>query len=97
MAILVFGGYYKVDDDADITSVCIAFNSDRSGNDDIYLMDVEGGNVVRLTKNADVDYWPSWSPDGQKVAYTSIRAGNCDIYVSDLSGTIQVRLTEDAG
>ena len=45
----------------------IAFTSyrDKDGlNSEIYVMDADGGNQQRLTKNRKNDWFPSWSPDG---------------------------------
>ena len=39
-----------------------AFNSNRDGNHEIYVMDADGSNQTRLTNNSDSDKYPSWSP-----------------------------------
>ena len=62
----------------------IAFTSNRDGNLEIYVMDVDGGNQQRLTNSGDVhihNWEPSWSPDGRRIAFTSNRDGNSKIYV----------------
>ena len=38
----------------------IAFNSDRDGDMEIYVMEANGGNPRRLTKNRHNDYAPAW-------------------------------------
>jgi hypothetical protein len=52
---------------------------------------------MRLTNNAAVDRFPTWSPDGQKLAFFSLRDGNYELYVinADGSGT-PARLTANA-
>ncbi len=82
----------------------IAFQSDRKGkqnknpilntnNFEIFVMDIDGSNVTRLTRNARADWSPAWSPDGSCIVYHSGLFNNTDIYVTDLSGANQVRLT----
>ena len=74
----------------------IAFDSDRDGNAEIYVMDADGSNPVRLTSNATSDRLPAWAPDGSKIAFDSDRDGNREIYVMDADGSNQVRLTSNA-
>jgi Tol biopolymer transport system component len=66
----------------------LAFSSDRDGNTEIYLMNVDGSNVVRLTNNLASDTQPDWSPDGKQIAFTSDRDGNTEIYVLDVEEAI---------
>ena len=54
--------------------------------DAVPRMDADGGNVRRLTRHPALDYWPVWSPDGQRIAFTSNRDGNYEIYVMDADG-----------
>lgn len=71
----------------------ILFSSDRDGDDEIYVMDSDGANLVRLTNNPDSDIAPAWSPDRQRVAFSSDRDGNYEIYLMNADGTEQTRLT----
>ena len=73
----------------------IAFESDRDGNWEIYVMEVDGGNQQNLSNNPGDDKDPSWSPDGKRVAFVSKRDGNAEIYVMDTDGENQQRLTEN--
>lgn len=66
----------------------IAFSSNRDGNMEIYSMDPDGGQVVRLTNNPASDTQPAWSPDGKQIAFTSDRSGAVEIYVMDIASDV---------
>jgi Tol biopolymer transport system component len=71
----------------------IAFVSRRDGNQEIYIMNVDGRRQTRLTTNSYLDFQPSWSPDGKGIAFVSFRDGNAEIYTMNANGTEQTRLT----
>lgn len=74
----------------------LAFATDRDGNMEIYVMDVDGAGQTRLTENTAEDYSPAWSPDGSRLAFVSTRDGNAEIYVMNVDGTGQSRLTTNS-
>lgn len=59
----------------------IAFATDRDGNWEIYLMNVDGTDCVNLTRHPASDFYPAWSPDGKRIAFFSNRDGNLEIYL----------------
>jgi len=59
----------------------IAFQSDRDGEFEIYVINADGSNLTRLTGNPAKDVFPAWSPDGSHIAFVSDRDGNAEIYV----------------
>jgi Tol biopolymer transport system component len=71
----------------------IAFESNRDGNFEIYVMDVDGNNQRNLTNNPALDMCPSWSPDGQMIAFESNRDGDWEVYVMDADGNNPRNLT----
>lgn len=75
----------------------IAFVSEQDGNPEIYVMDADGSNQLRLTHNFPEmeDDFPNWSPDGKKIAFVSNRDGNPEIYVMDADGRHQTNLTNN--
>jgi TolB protein len=66
----------------------LAFQSNRDGNSEIYVMDADGeGEVVRLTVSAAIDQLPAFSPDGTTVAFTSNRHGNFELHTVSADGS----------
>jgi Tol biopolymer transport system component len=65
----------------------IAYVSEETGNGDIYMLNLDGSAVIRLTDNlTNFDKHPTWAPDGRKIAFWSDMsfAGNRQIWVIDL-------------
>ena len=71
----------------------LVFDSDRSGNPDIYRMPSAGGDPVHLTTDSAGDFGPAWSPDGKEIVFHSLRAGTRDIYTMHADGTGLVQRT----
>ena len=75
----------------------IAFETDRDGNSEIYVMGCDGSDQVNLTNNSADDKQPSWAGGG-KLAFSSNRnaSGGYDIYLLTLSPWGITRLTTNA-
>jgi len=71
----------------------LAFVSERDGNSEIYLVNVDGSGLLRLTNDPGHDVDPSWSPDGKRIAFASDRAGSSNIYIMDADGSNPVLRT----
>jgi eukaryotic-like serine/threonine-protein kinase len=69
------------------------YDSDLSGNMDLYRMALPGGAPERLTTDSSDDFFPSPSPDGREVAFHSWRGGSRDIWVLPLDGGPVQRVT----
>lgn len=74
----------------------ITFDSDRDGNQEVYVMAPDGSGQVNLTNNPGNDFDPVWSPDGTHIAFVSNRVtetgGGEFIYsmLADGSDVVQV-------
>lgn len=59
-------------------------NNDLSDdNYDLYIADLEAGDVHRLALSTKDETSPSWSPDGKKIAFLSERTGQDELYMID--------------
>jgi TolB protein len=75
----------------------IAFVSDRDDNREIYVMNADGSEQIRLTDHRANDGWPTISPDGTMVAFISDRSGNYDLYSIHTDGSGLTQLTTTFG
>ena len=75
----------------------IAFQTDRDGNSEIYVMGCDGSGQTNLTNNSSEDKQPSWATGG-KLAFSSNRnaEGGYDIYLLTLDPWAVTRLTTNA-
>ena len=82
----------------------IAFDSDRRGGDeDIWTMDPDGGNLVNLTaKSKANDFAPNWRADGRRIAFMSFRVtatnpeGDSEIFIMKADGSHKRQITFNA-
>jgi Tol biopolymer transport system component len=79
----------------------IIFRADRDTPDllQIYMMDVNGENLVQLTDNSAVNWAPFWHPSGNAIAYTTSIHGhrNYEIYLLFLESGEHYRVTHHSG
>jgi len=64
----------------------LLFVSNRSGSDEIWVVDVDGRNLERLTDVEGPAGQPSWSPDGRLIVFDLSMDGEGDLYVVPASG-----------
>jgi TolB protein len=64
----------------------LAFVSERTGHDEIYVGDLFLGGLRQITRDRAIAMTPRWSPDGTRLIYTSYyHSGFPDIYLIDLN------------
>ncbi|MEW5910779.1 MAG: DUF5050 domain-containing protein, partial [Thermodesulfobacteriota bacterium] len=71
----------------------IVFQSNRDGDEEIYVMNPKGEEVTQLTSNTAFDGYPVWSADGTKIAFESNRDGSFKIYIMNSDGSNQEKIT----
>jgi Tol biopolymer transport system component len=80
--------------DISLDGAAIAFRSNRTGSDEIWIADHEGRNPRQLTHfGGPLTGRPRWSPDGRWVAFDSTAAGNADIYAVRVDDGVLRRIT----
>lgn len=72
----------------------IAFRSDRSGTNEIWICRSDGKDPRRVTHfNGPMTGSPQWSPDSKSLAFDSRVTGRADIYIVDISSGAPTRIT----
>jgi dipeptidyl aminopeptidase/acylaminoacyl peptidase len=73
----------------------LAFQSNRDGHCEVYIITLNNGSVVRLTNSTANSWTPAWSPDGTKLTYVTWAEVYLDaVYVMNADGSNQYRLTD---
>jgi len=66
-----------------VTYYCLKENR---GNSDIWLVNIGGGEPLKLTSSKAADFQPRWSPDGKKILFVSTRGGSAQLYCIRVAG-----------
>jgi WD40 repeat protein len=72
----------------------LAYISKDDGNFEVYKVNRDGSERVRLTNDIHSDGLPVWSPDGSWIAFRSDRSGTWAIYVMRPDGTGVIKLVD---
>ncbi len=72
----------------------IVFMSSMHGDPELFLIDVSGSNLRRLTYSAGADTSPVWNPrTGQQIAFVSDRGGAPQLYIMAADGSSVEKIT----
>lgn len=63
----------------------IAFETDRAGNWDVYLLDLNDDQAIALTRRGEDERHPTWSPDGERIAFVDVGAAHSVLFVLDVA------------
>jgi Tol biopolymer transport system component len=75
----------------------LAYLSSRTGDEELWLLDLATGEERLLTEDPATDEMATWSPDGNELAFRSDRDGRAAIWLVDARGLRTRRLSPDDG
>ncbi len=73
----------------------LIYTAMRSGNYDIYKINVNGGEEHRLTTAEGLDDGSEYSPDGKCIYFNSSRNGKMQLFRMNTDGSEQIQITND--
>lgn len=73
----------------------VMFSSNRSGNLDLWVMDLESRHLKQLTDDAAQDWDPGFSQDGRQIIWSSDRGGHLEIWIANVDGSGARQLSND--
>jgi Tol biopolymer transport system component len=69
---------------------------DSNADEEIFTLSTSGEDLRRITENGFWDLYPTWSPDGLRIAFLSYRAASLGIYVINTDGSDDHPLTDSS-
>jgi serine/threonine protein kinase/Tol biopolymer transport system component len=73
----------------------LLFSSNRSGNLDLWSLEVATGAVRRVTDDAAEDWDPAFTADGKKIVWSSGRSGSLEIWMANADGSGAHQVSHD--
>ena len=75
----------------------LVYDSDLSGNSDVYRVPVSGGEPERLTRGSLDEFRGALSPDGTELTYHSFLTGSRNMFLLPLNGGPEEQITRSLG
>jgi len=73
----------------------LAYNSNRTGDNEVWLLDLATGEEMNLTNHAaSSDKLPDWSPDGREILFVSDREGTFQLWAMNAEGGASRRVSD---
>jgi Tol biopolymer transport system component len=73
----------------------VLFSSNRSGNLDLWLLDLKNGALRQLTDDAAQDWDPGFAPDGSRIVWSCERSGHMEIWIANADGSGARQVSKD--
>lgn len=87
---LTYSGIYNTQPSWSPSGGKILYSSmQKSGEINIFSIDVDGSGLLQLTSGSGNNEYPSWSPDGSMIVFSSTRNGRRRLYVMNADGSNQ--------
>lgn len=83
--------------EAGIATTSIAFVSNATGAKEIYVMDYDGENRRRITRDNTIAMYPDWFPDGRRIVYTKYPGDRQELHSVEIVTGRTTRLTSFPG
>src|SRR6478672_1596026 len=71
----------------------VAFSALRNAIADIFVIDLDSGDIKNITNDSFGDYAPTWAPDGKSIVYIARVSGNDKLFRIDLADGKKTQLT----
>ncbi|MGD8604117.1 MAG: protein kinase [Anaerolineales bacterium] len=75
----------------------VAFTSVRGNRKHIWVMDLDGSDLLRLSREIAWDSEPAWSPTGDQLAFSTTRGGVVEVWIMSDVGGDDTRFSRAAG
>jgi Tol biopolymer transport system component len=75
----------------------IVFDARVQGNPDIWVMNADGSQPLRMTTEMSEDVTGAWAPDGNSIVFCSNRSGELQLWRVPVGGGSAVRFTREGG
>jgi TolB protein len=80
-----------------IMSARVVFVGGRRNLKEVYMTDIDGSNLKKITNYNNISVAPSVSTNGRYIAYTSYKEGKPNLYVKDIEGNREVYVDRSDG
>ena len=79
------------------STIAFSVHSHETNRSDVYVMNADGSDRRRVTPGDGLHWYPTWSPDGSRLAFASTQEGSFEIFTINLDGTDMRNVTQPGG